>query len=860
MSPHGGHSGGVAMISRCLLLFAFAHASLAGQGTESRLRLGDDALSSGLWEIAALHFQDALGAADLAAADRPRVALRLAQAWIREGKAAEALALLDESFVSNQPETAFWKGMALAAAGRLGEAATLLDAVGRDAAAPQRREAVFTTANLLLALGNPEQALATLGSLAGSPDIALAAKARLHQAEILLDLGRPDEARAAMPEAAMIAPDDRPLATLLAGRLDLAAGRVKEATAAFESLVNQPRGQSSRQYHLAALALADALLAGTDTAAAARFLITFIRAHPDSPQLDALFQRLDRTLAESPAPADPTLDALASWITPAELPTMGLIANADSSAAAAWPVVRQPDELLPHALFTRAQALLRTGTPTARDEARLLLDRLRLENPQHPLADRALFLIARMAIAAGDTDRAFGILGTLKENARLPQLRGEAAFLEARNASDRSDPEAAARLFDEAAASLDQRRAAIAGFNAALLRLGQATMPVLQPALAADPARVADLELERALVQTDPAAQRAAIEEFLLRHPAHPRTAEARLAAAEAALATPIPDLSFARAQVETLSAAAPPPADIAPLRLALVRLRIEDLAGNATAAITAARGILEQFPADPAAAEAALILGRNLFQTRSYNDARLVLEKLAASDARTARAEAAWLLAARSAALVPTSQSQQEALILFDKVTELKGPLSPVAKLEKARLMIDMNRIPEAAAFLRTWFATLPAADPLHLPAGLLLGEAIYAQGSANPDSLAEALAVYDRLLAGTDAYSALYNRLQYLRGRVLEQLPDPANPARKRDPLAFAAYYSVLEAAPPPAEWHYFELCGFRALALLEKAGRWPAAIACARKISSFNGPRAQEASNRASQLQLQHMIWED
>jgi hypothetical protein len=68
------------------------------------------------------------------------------------------------------------------------------------------------------------------------------------------------------------------------------------------------------------------------------------------------------------------------------------------------------------------------------------------------------------------------------------------------------------------------------------------------------------------------------------------------------------------------------------------------------------------------------------------------------------------------------------------------------------------------------------------------------------------------------------------------------------------------VLEIDTAPAEWHYFELCGFRALALLEKARRWPAAVACARKIASFKGPRAEEAEARASQLQLKHMIWED
>jgi hypothetical protein len=118
----------------------------------------------------------------------------------------------------------------------------------------------------------------------------------------------------------------------------------------------------------------------------------------------------------------------------------------------------------------------------------------------------------------------------------------------------------------------------------------------------------------------------------------------------------------------------------------------------------------------------------------------------------------------------------------------------------------------------------------------------------------------VYDQLLVHVDKQPAVFNRLQYLRGRTLEQIPDVKDPTLKREKQAFIAYYSVLEITTAPAEWHYFELCGFRALSLLEKVGRWPAAIACAKKIASFKGPRAEEASTRASQLQLKHMIWED
>ncbi|MFZ9938538.1 MAG: hypothetical protein ACO3JG_15980, partial [Luteolibacter sp.] len=182
----------------------------------------------------------------------------------------------------------------------------------------------------------------------------------------------------------------------------------------------------------------------------------------------------------------------------------------------------------------------------------------------------------------------------------------------------------------------------------------------------------------------------------------------------------------------------------------------------------------------------------------------------------------------------------------------DAKGPLASIAVLENARLMIDMNRLAEAEDFLRGCFGPMEKSDPMRLPTGLLLGEAIYARGSADPESLPGALAVYDSLLEEAAPHSALYNCLQYLRGRTLEQIPD--------ERAAFSAYYSVLETDQPPTEWHYFELSGFRALALLEKAGRWPAAIACARRIASFKSPRSAEAAERANQLQLSHMIWEE
>ena len=846
-----------------LMLLLALPGDLSGRGEDPVLRKGEDALASGLWEMAALHFNECLTGKNLPPAEKAHVAIRLAEAWIRDGKPAEALTLLGQAFVSPSPEVPFWKGQALAGLGRFTDAIGTLAPVLADSKALHRNEAGFTMANLHLALGQPETARSVLATLARSSDEGLAVKARLQQVEILLDLGRAADARQTMPALSAVSPEDRALATFLEANLLLAEGHPAEAATGFQSLIDQPTGQSLRHYHSAAVGLTDAFSAAGFRDDATNFLLSFIQDHPASPLLEEMFRRLLDGLPQSPDPTDPILDRLDHWITPSDIPATAAINSLERRTTAPAPGTTPTNDLLAFSIFTRAAALHRIQSPSARAESRRLLTRLRLENPNHFLARQALLLTARWALDDGATERAFAILDTLRETARSPELRGEAAFLKARATALGGDKGPAIRLFEEAAKSLAENEAQTARINAAILRLtgsSGAAMPVVQPDRPLDPALTADLELERALSSGTPAAAKSAISEFLTRHPDHPRVPEARFAAAEAALASPSPDLAFARAQLEIITATPEAAATLSAPRIAMLKLHLADLAKDSAAAIAAAKSFLTQFPDDPAAAESSLVLGRNLFQTRNYNDARLVLEKLAVSDTDPGRAQAAGLLAARSAALVPTSQSRQEALILVDKVIQTNGNLAAIAMLEKARLMIDMNRLAEASAFLRKWFDSLNKSDPLHLPAGLLLGEAIYAQGSINPTSLTEALGVYDQLLGHADKQPAVFNRLQYLRGRTLEQIPDDKDPAKKHEKQAFAAYYSVLETTTPPAEWHYFELCGFRALALLEKAERWPAAIACAKKIASFKGPRAQEAATRASQIQLKHMIWED
>lgn len=832
------------------------------------MRQGNEALAAGLWEVAEMHFKQHLADPTLTPGEKSQVAIRLAESLIREGNPVEALELLGQSFVENDPEAPFWKAQALAGQNHFSEAIEIFSALLLDPAAPHRLEAALTKASLLLALDQADAALVTLAGILPEADAETAAAIQLTQVEILLDLHRTEEARTTMPAMANLATKERQRAAFLEAELLLHEGFPDRAEAGFMELVNHPQGQSIIRYHSAAVGLADAMQEQGNQDAATKSLLNFLQEHPDSPRLAAIFERILKWLPDKPTATDPVLEQIAQWITPSTLPAIGPISttpSADGAAAvSAWPVFSEPDDqddLLVNSLYTRGVGLHRIGTPESRAEARILINRLRVEFPEHPLTQRALLQQARWYLDGQDLDQAFAILDTLRHTAKSSGLNGEAAYLEARTAYAHGDSKQAVQLFDEAALALTGSEANTAKLQAAIARLrdgdikgvtliqqeGAPTNKMLEP----------DLELEKALSTTPPDAERAAIVEFLTRFPDHPRVPEARLSAAEAALATSPPDTAFASAQLDSLPDT--PDEALVP-RIALTRLHIADLSNDSAAAIAAAQSILDSYPTAPAAAEAALTLGRNLFQTGSYNPARLVLEKLAASDTNPTRSQVAWLLAARSAALGGTSQSKEEALILFDKAIELEGPVGSLAVLEKARHLIDMYRLAEASEFLGKFIKTLPESDTLQLPAGLLLGEALYAQGSSNPASLLEALAVYDKLIAQAKDQPALFNRLQYLRGITLEQLPDENDPTRKREKQAFQAYHSVLETTTAPQEWDYFERCGFRALALLEKAERWPVAVTVAKKIASFKGPRAEEAATRASQLQLKHFIWED
>lgn len=817
-------------------------------------------MQNGLWDVASLRLEAAAAAPDIPPERMPEVNILLAETLIRGNRPDEALAILGKSSVRDHPEAGFWIGQAMAGKGRFAEAADLLAAYAANPESPHREEAAFTAANLRISLSLSDEALAAL-------TLVDSVKARLRRVGLLIDLGRNEEARGLFPNASSIPQPLSRFANLLEGRLLLAEGKMPEAESIFEALVSEADGQSLEHHNLAVIGKADSMAAQGDLDGATETLLTFIQTRGEAAILTPIFDRIIAWLPATIPNADhPTLGLLAEW-SPKILPSSSGFVNTDfDSAPSAWPQAQQPlTDLEVFSLYALAIGMHRVDRPTAKAEASMLMRRLGVLAPQHFLVHRSMLTLAAWRAEEGRTQQAFDILDHLRHSAKSMIVTGEAAFLKAQSAFENGDTASAAELFQEAADLLEGENKAAAALNSALSTLEQdpassITIQNLDPAVREKLS--VDLSLERAFASNTPQKTISALDAFLKEHPDHPRAAEARLAIAEAAVGTVPPDLSLAKAQIDTLGASDSALPESYAIRLTLVRLRLLDLSGDSAATVAYANEIIAKFPGTHASSEASLALGKILFRSGNYNEARIALEKLAASEPGTQRSQAALLLAARSAALGATTQSREEALAIYDKTMKIEGALKSLALVEKARLLIDMNRLPAAIESLTSAYQSASPDDPSRFSTGLLLAEATYARGDTDPESLTNALKIYDSLLQASSGNSSRFFRLQYLRGLTLEKLPDPADPSKKRLTEAREAYFSVIDRPvdPPPAEWEWFERSCFRLLTIQETEEDWKAAIAIAGRIASFGGPRAEEAATRARQLRLKHMIWED
>jgi thioredoxin-like negative regulator of GroEL len=120
------------------LILLAPQSARSGSAEASVSRKGDEALAAGLWEVAEMHFRHGLADASLTPEAKSKIALRLAESLIRAGNPAEALEILDQSRVETDPETPFWRALALAGQHRFSAAAEILSGSLANPTAPKR--------------------------------------------------------------------------------------------------------------------------------------------------------------------------------------------------------------------------------------------------------------------------------------------------------------------------------------------------------------------------------------------------------------------------------------------------------------------------------------------------------------------------------------------------------------------------------------------------------------------------------------------------------------------------------------------------------------------------------------------------
>ncbi|MFT5634357.1 MAG: tetratricopeptide (TPR) repeat protein [Rubritalea sp.] len=781
--------------------------------------------------------------------DKLQLLFLLAESQIRAIQPGEALTTLADPLIADHPDAYFWKGQALATAGRY------LDAIQMfERAAPESKHyklAQIKIAYLAAALNDIDKALAILsksvtenkGTSSVSPqsylslaNLYLAKKDPVNAAKILNQISVTDE------PATMVK-------LVIQAQIDILQKTYPQAIIALNELLKSPEMLDRKTLSYANLYLADALQLSGQNQKAIDTLAGYLDENAGSPLLGSMFARLEDWIPNDTAITDVTIKKIITW------------ADRDQQEATPSNTLSKQDEELAdlrafaHYYYARFLAI-QTET-TSKTKAIFEFNLLRLRHPTHILAGTSLTDTATTQLAL---ERVEPAKETLKLIQRLsipiaPIAKQQAAFLLGKlNLDDKNYPAAAAAfqaVVDTAKGQL--QTAAIT--NAASAYLSAADTEGFQKLKQNidDPTVQNNLLLESALwlANENKTEARSILHNFTLLHPEHPRITEARLALAHHCLRVSPVDTGLCQVIIPAISKEKLHQDQYADYSYLLYRNAAanKDYAGAADTA----RQFIETFPQHPRHIEFTLLQGQALYHNGQHNEARRILLNLVNTYPQHPLKNYAEYYAAMSAKLEGTPQSQDEAISLFSKIAAEKSALSTESLLQLSQLYINKNQPQRAVNALKSVFDSQPVGKK-SLNIGFLLASAYHAQGDSEPQNFQSTLNTYDILINQHKGDFQSLNQIKYNRALTLQHMGN--------DDKALETYYSVINICTkttPITEWTWYYKCGFTAIAMLEEMKNPNGAIAVAKKLATSDGSRALEASKRARALEMKYMIWE-
>jgi TolA-binding protein len=784
-------------------------------------------LTEGVPEVAVARLETLLDK-NLPDPDWRAVAEKLAEAYVGAKQEEAALVFLADPRLRKLPWAKFWRAQAFASLHRWADALPRYEELALDQSSSFQKAATFGAAEMLRALGRPDEALAKFSLLTHEKEWAT--RAQLRVTKLYLDKGDAINARRILDEMRPESVGEQNERRFLAGRLELILQRPEKAMSQFEELLKTPANVPHTTLIAALFGMVDAHVQLETPDAADDLIEEFINRYPADPDLSVLFARLDELYR---AERKPSRSELEKWVRNPEQPRRTF---------ARWYLAR---------LETRAGR---------RDRARQLFRDVQRTDVKPPEVVGALLDFAQLEAEDRHFDEAIAIL----DEARLlhpdPLLVDRINLLAAKT-------QYLAKRFDVATAAFEQighsnspwAKVALLNASAGWLQLGDherlaANYDELERQGVDEESR-ANLRLEEALMQAAKGDNKAAreLKQFIRDFPKSPRVSEAWVSLAELAFHSSPPRIEEARADLaraaDSKSTAA------ATERADYLMIWIEDSVGtDETKVVELAKRFLEQHGASPFAPEVRMKLAEIYYHRQDFANAQTQFEILARENPDNSMGENALFFAAESAMSSMGEHSLDRAIVLFDQVVRLNGALRWAARNEQAIIERKLGK-PQDAVVLYDEVLKSGAGPSEKREAFCGKGDIFFEMGGSHPENYQRALEIYEQLASGDD--TPIHWRNQALFKKALCQ-------EKKNDrPGAIATFYKVLEDEARPdrrSELFWYYKAGFNAARLLEDDSKWESAAAIYERLAAAGGSRSEEAKARLNRLRLEHFLWAD
>jgi outer membrane protein assembly factor BamD (BamD/ComL family) len=814
--------GRISFIALSILFSEFARAEISAELAEATSPLAEN-----VPEVAVARLETLLNK-NLADPEWRAVAEKLAEAHVSAKQAEAALVLLADTRLRELPWAKFWRAQAFASLRRWADALSLYEQLEAGETSSFQKAATFGAAEMLRALGRPDEALAKFSVLTHDKEWATRAKLRL--AKLYIDKGDATNARRVLEEMQPESAGEQNERRLLGGRLELILQRPEKAMSLFEELLKTPENVAHATLIAALFGIVDAHIQLKTPDAGTDLIEDFINRYPGDPDLSVLFARLDELYR---AERKPSRSDLEKW-------------------------VRNPEQ--PRRTFARWYLARLESRAGRRDRARQLFRDVRRTRPKPAEVAGALLDFAQLEAEDGRFDEAIAIL----DDARLlhpePPVTDQINLLAAKT-------QYLAKRFEVATAAFEQighsnspwAKVALLNASAGWLQLGDherfaANYNQLEKQGVDEESR-ANLRLEEALMQAAKGDSQAAsaLQQFIRDFPKNPRVSEAWVSLAELAFHSSPPRIDEARTHLAR--AADSKPTAAATERADYLMIWIEDSAGaDETKVVELAKRFLGQHDASPFVPEVRMKLAEIYYRRQDFANAQTEFEILAQNNPDGPMGENALFFAAESAMSSMGERSLDRAIVLFDQVVRLNGALRWPARNEQAIIERKLGK-PQDALVLYEEVLKRDAGPSEKREALCGKGDIFFEMGESDPKNYQRALEIYEQLASDKNTPIHWRNQALFKKALCLEKRNDRAG--------ALATFYKVLEDEARPdqrSELFWYYKAGFNAARLLEDDSKWESAVAVYEKLAAAGGSRSEEARARLNRLRLEHFLWAD